>query len=54
MLFVSLHADPAHDYPYFLGFADERGWGAGEGCTRNFPLAPGTDWSEYGPRSKRC
>lgn len=49
VLFVSLHADPAHDYPYFLGFADERGWGAGEGCTRNFPLAPGTDWSGYGP-----
>ena len=49
VLFVSLHADPAHDYPYFLGNASERGWGAGEGYTRNFPLAPGTDWSAYGP-----
>ena len=37
------------DYPYFLGFAAERGWGAGEGYTRNFPLPPGTDWSAYGP-----
>ncbi len=49
VLFVSLHADPADDYPYFLGNASERGWGAGEGYTRNFPLAPGTDWSAYGP-----
>ncbi|GIU88268.1 MAG: acetylpolyamine amidohydrolase [Acidimicrobiia bacterium] len=49
VLFVSLHADPAHEYPYFLGFAGERGRGAGEGCTRNLPLAPGSDWSAYGP-----
>ena len=26
-------------------FASERGWGAGEGYTRNFPLPPGTDWA---------
>jgi acetoin utilization deacetylase AcuC-like enzyme len=49
VLFVSLHADPAGDYPFFLGFADERGWGAGVGCTRNFPLPPGTAWDTYGP-----
>ena len=49
VLFVSLHADPANDYPFFLGFADERGWGAGEGFTRNFPLPTGTDWSRYAP-----
>ena len=49
VLFVSLHADPADDYPYFLGFASERGWGAGEGYTRNFPLPPGTDWARYAP-----
>ncbi|MGH8978134.1 MAG: histone deacetylase family protein [Acidimicrobiia bacterium] len=49
VLFVSLHADPADDYPYFLGFANERGWGAGEGYTRNFPLPPGTDWARYEP-----
>jgi acetoin utilization deacetylase AcuC-like enzyme len=47
VLFVSLHADPAVDYPYFLGFADERGWGAGEGYTRNFPLPAGTDGAPY-------
>ncbi len=49
MLFVSVHADPAFEYPFFLGFAGERGWGAGEDCTRNFPLPAGTDWAAYGP-----
>jgi acetoin utilization deacetylase AcuC-like enzyme len=49
VLFVSVHADPADDYPFFLGFASERGWGAGEDCTRNFPLPAGTEWDAYGP-----
>jgi acetoin utilization deacetylase AcuC-like enzyme len=49
VLFVSLHADPADDYPYFLGFARESGAGAGEGTTRNYPLPPGTDWDRYAP-----
>jgi acetoin utilization deacetylase AcuC-like enzyme len=49
VLFVSLHADPAQEYPFFLGFARERGWGAGEDCTRNFPLPLGTTWDAYGP-----
>ena len=49
VLFVSLHADPAFEYPFFLGFPGERGWGAGEDCTRNFPLPMGTDWDTYGP-----
>jgi acetoin utilization deacetylase AcuC-like enzyme len=45
--FASLHADPADDYPYFSGFADERGVGAGEGTTLNLPLPPGTEWVAY-------
>jgi acetoin utilization deacetylase AcuC-like enzyme len=49
VLFVSLHADPADDYPYFSGFAHETGTGAGEGATRNYPLPPGTDWDRYAP-----
>jgi acetoin utilization deacetylase AcuC-like enzyme len=49
VLFVSLHADPADDYPFFLGFARERGWGAGEDCNWNFPLPAGTSWDTYGP-----
>jgi acetoin utilization deacetylase AcuC-like enzyme len=48
VLFVSLHADPVDEYPFFLGFARERGWGAGEGCNRNFPLPSGTAWDTYG------
>jgi acetoin utilization deacetylase AcuC-like enzyme len=42
VLFVSIHADPAHEYPFFLGFADERGRRAGEGFTLNLPLPLGT------------
>jgi acetoin utilization deacetylase AcuC-like enzyme len=47
--FVSLHADPAHEYPFFSGYADEHGVGSGEGCTRNFPLPLGTAWDAYAP-----
>jgi len=49
VLFVSLHADPAFEYPFFLGFAGERGWGAGEDCNRNYPLPEGTEWDAFGP-----
>ena len=38
VLFVSIHADPRQEYPYFLGYADETGDGAGEGCNLNLPL----------------
>jgi acetoin utilization deacetylase AcuC-like enzyme len=48
VLFVSLHADPRTEYPYFLGHADERGTGAGTGCTANYPLPQGTTWDGYG------
>ncbi len=44
----SLHVDPGTGwFPHFLGFADERGAGPGEGANMNVPLAPGTgddDW----------
>jgi acetoin utilization deacetylase AcuC-like enzyme len=43
VLFVSLHADPDRQYPYFLGAVDERGAGAGEGCNINYPLPIKTD-----------
>ena len=38
---------PADEYPYFLGYADERGAGAGDGYTLNLPLPRGTAWQEY-------
>ncbi len=47
VLTVSIHADPTHEYPYFHGFADERGAGQGEGFNSNHPLAKGSDWSTY-------
>ncbi|MCC6992555.1 MAG: histone deacetylase family protein [Acidobacteria bacterium] len=47
--FVSIHADPRTQYPYFLGYADERGEGAGIGATLNLPLPHGTAWDTYGP-----
>lgn len=49
LAFASIHADPATDYPYFWGHADERGAGEGEGATLNLPLPRGTDWSGYAP-----
>jgi acetoin utilization deacetylase AcuC-like enzyme len=37
VLTVSLHADPARYYPWYVGFAGERGAGAGEGFNLNLP-----------------
>lgn len=36
--FVSVHGDPAQLFPYFAGYAEERGAGAGTGHTLNLPL----------------
>jgi acetoin utilization deacetylase AcuC-like enzyme len=44
---VSIHGDPSYAYPYFAGFVDERGVGAGEGCNRNFPLPENIGDDEY-------
>jgi acetoin utilization deacetylase AcuC-like enzyme len=42
---ASLHADPKHTFPFFLGHADET-----EGGTHlNVPLPRGTDWKSYAP-----
>ena len=42
VFYASVHADPATDYPFYWGHADERGEGAGEGATLNLPLPHGT------------
>lgn len=47
VFFLSIHADPAEEYPYFLGHADETGRGAGEGFNANFPLPLGTSWEGW-------
>jgi acetoin utilization deacetylase AcuC-like enzyme len=47
VLYLSLHADPARAYPYFSGYAGERGTGDGLALTRNWPLAPRTGLDGY-------
>ncbi|MCB1329916.1 MAG: histone deacetylase family protein [Maritimibacter sp.] len=47
VLFLSLHGDPELSYPFFLGYADETGAGAGQGFNRNYPLGPGTDFTAW-------
>ena len=47
VLYVSLHGDPDRAYPYFTGFADERGTGEGEGANLNLPLPKDCSNEEY-------
>ena len=44
LCFASIHADPATDYPFFWGHADES-----RENILNLPLLRGTDWSTYQP-----
>ncbi len=44
---VSLHADPAGYYPFYTGYAHERGHGAGEGCNLNLPLPHGSGNDDF-------
>ncbi|WP_134725349.1 histone deacetylase family protein [Paracoccus luteus] len=41
VLTVSIHGDPGDFYPFYTGYADERGSGAGEGFNLNLPLPHG-------------
>ena len=45
--FTSIHGDPHTEYPFYLGYADERGAAAGLGCNRNFPLPRGTGFTVW-------
>ena len=47
VLFVSLHAHPAQEYPFFLGYEEETGEGEGAGFNLNFPMRWGAAWDEY-------
>ena len=47
VFYASLHADPATDYPFYWGHADEVGGGAGAGATLNLPLPRGTAIDAY-------
>lgn len=47
VLFLSLHGDPVDAFPHYLGYDDENGAGHGEGFTANFPMKPGTDYTDW-------
>ena len=47
VLFVSIHADPRHAYPYYLGHADELGAGEGLGWNMNLPLPQGATPAQW-------
>lgn len=47
VLTASLHGHPRFAYPYFTGFADEKGTGPGEGYNLNVPLAEHLSSEEY-------
>jgi len=42
VLTISLHADPIRFYPFYSGYSEERGRGAGLGCNLNVPLTRGS------------
>ncbi|WP_419534153.1 histone deacetylase family protein [Endozoicomonas sp.] len=54
VLFTSVHADPAWDYPYFLGYQEETGEGDGKGFNLNLPLALNSHWSDYEPALQKA
>jgi acetoin utilization deacetylase AcuC-like enzyme len=45
---LNLHGDPMVEYPFFLGHADEKGSGAGEGFNVNYPMPHGTTFETWG------
>ncbi len=47
VLFISIHAHPALEFPHFLGYADETGEGKGEGFNINYPLYHGTIFEQW-------
>lgn len=47
VLTISVHADPHVEYPYYAGYANETGTGAGVGFHKNFPLEKGADDARY-------
>ena len=47
VFFASIHGDPRTEYPFYLGYADETGVGAGLGTNLNLPLPRGTDFATW-------
>ncbi len=51
---VSLHGHPRFAYPYFSGFEDETGDGAGKGFNLNFPLSEQLSGDQYLPALEKA
>ena len=47
VLFTSIHGDPHTEYPFYSGYADEVGTGAGHGVNHNLPLPRGADFAQW-------
>ncbi len=47
IVFASIHATPAEEFPWFSGYADETGTGDGVGCNLNVPLLRGADVGQW-------
>ncbi|MDH3595961.1 MAG: histone deacetylase family protein [Rhodospirillales bacterium] len=47
VLFCSLHGHPSQEFPFFLGYEDEMGAGAGAGFNANYPLHWGSGWAPW-------
>ena len=47
VLTISIHGHPRYAYPFFTGYGDERGEGAGLGYNLNFPPEPPVDDERY-------
>ena len=47
VMVTSVHGDPHTEYPYYLGYADERGVGDGQGFNLNLPLPRGTGFEAW-------
>jgi len=47
VMFISIHADPKFEFPYFLGYADEKGQGEGKGFNINYPLPMGSHYAPW-------
>lgn len=47
VLTISIHGHPLTSYPFYAGFEDETGRGAGAGFNKNYPIHPGVDDAGY-------
>lgn len=47
VLTISIHGHPRFAYPYFSGFAEEKGAGEGVGYNLNYPLREKVDGAQY-------